>query len=63
MPSLPPFTICLLEFAQTRVHRVGDIIEAAHPLSPPSPPAFSLSQHHSLHQVARVLELQHQSFQ
>ena len=36
----------------------------------PSPPAFSLSQHqglfqwvHSLHQVAKVLELQHQSFQ
>ena len=42
------------------------------PLSPPSPPAFSLSQHQglfqwvgSLHQVARILELQlqHQSFQ
>ena len=37
---------------------------------PPSPPAFSISQHQglfqcvgSLHQVAKVLELQHQSFQ
>ena len=43
-----------------------------HPLSSPSPPAFTLSQHQglfqwasSLHQVAKVLELQlhHQSFQ
>ena len=43
-----------------------------HPLSPPSPPDLSLSQHQglfqwvgSLHHVARVLELQlqHQSFQ
>ena len=44
----------------------------SHHLSPPSPPAFNLSQHQglfqwvsSLHQVAKVLEfeLQHQSFQ
>ena len=44
----------------------------SHPLSSPSPPAFSLSQHQGLfqwvsfsHQVAKVLEfhLQHQSFQ
>ena len=43
----------------------------SHPLSPPSSPAFSLSQHQglfkrvsSLHQVARILEfqLQHESF-
>ena len=39
-------------------------------LSPPSPPALNLSQHQGLfqwadssHQVAKVLELQHQSFQ
>ena len=39
-------------------------------LLPPSPPAFNLSQHQglfqwvsSLHQVDKVLELQHQSFQ
>ena len=40
------------------------------PLLPPSPPALSLSQHEGLfqwisssHQVTKVLELQHQSFQ
>ena len=43
--------------------------QPSHPLSSP-PPAFSLSQHQGLfqwvsssHQVAKVLELQHQSFQ
>ena len=59
----------LLEFAQTHVHRVGDAIQ---PLSPPFPPALSISQHQGLfqwvdprHQVAKVLELQLQckSFQ
>ena len=42
----------------------------SHPLSSPSPPAFKLSWHQGLfqwvsssHQVAQVLELQHQSFQ
>ena len=29
----------LLEFTQTRVHRVGDAIQPSHPLSSPSPPA------------------------
>ena len=62
----------LLELAQAHVHRVGDAIQPSHPLLPPSPPAFNLSQHpglfkwvSSLHQVAIVLEfqLQHQSFQ
>ena len=47
-------------------------IQPSHPLSLPSPPAFSLSQHQHLfqrvsssHQVAKVLELQlqHQSLQ
>ena len=33
------------ELAQTHVHRVGDAIQPSHPLSPPSPPAFNLSQH------------------
>ena len=37
----------LLEFTQTHVHRVGDIIQPSHPLSSPSPPAFNLSQHQS----------------
>ena len=59
------------EFTQTHVHQVGDAIQPSHPLLSPSP-AFSLSQHQglfkqvsSLHQVAKVLELQlqHQSFQ
>ena len=62
----------LPEFTRTHVHRVGDAIQPSHPLSSPSSPAFSLSQHQglfqwvsSLHQVAKVLEfqLQHQSFQ
>ena len=60
------------EFTQTHVHWVGDAIQPSHPLSSPSPPAFSLSQHQGLfqwvsssHQVAKVLgfQLQHQSFQ
>ena len=55
----------LPEFTQTHVHWVGDAIQPSHPLSPPSPPAFNLSQHQglfqwvsSLHQVAKVLEFQ-----
>ena len=60
-----------LELAQTHVHQVGDAMQASHALLPPSPPALNLSQHQglfqpvtSLHQVAKVLELQlqHQSF-
>ena len=35
----------LPELAQTHVHRVGDAIQPAHPLLPPSLPAFDLSQH------------------
>ena len=62
----------LPELTQTHVHKVGDAIQPSNPLSSPSPPAFSLSQHQHLfqwvsssHQVAKVLELQlqHQSFQ
>ena len=60
------------DLAQTHVHWVSDAVQPSHPLSSPSPPAFSLSQHQGLfqwvsssHQVARVLEFpfQHQSFQ
>ena len=40
----------LPEFTQTHVHRVSDAIQPCHPLSSPSPPALSLSQHHSLFQ-------------
>ena len=71
MPGVPVHHQ-LPEFAQTHVHRVGDVIQPSHPLSSPSPPAFNLSKHQGLfkwvsssHQVAKILELQlqHQSFQ
>ena len=72
--STPGFPVHhqLPELTQTHVHRVCDAIQPSHPLSSPSPPTFSLSQHQglfqwvsSLHWVARGLELQlqHQSFQ
>ena len=38
------------ELAQTHVLWVGDAIQPSHPLSSPSPPAFSLSQHQGLFQ-------------
>ena len=69
-PGLPDYHQ-LPEFTQTHVHWVGDAIQPSHPLSSPSPPAFSFSQHqgffqwvNSLHQVAKLLEfqLQPQSF-
>ena len=48
--STPGFSVGhqLPELAQTHVHRVGDAIQLSHPLSSPSPPAFSLSQHQGL---------------
>ena len=69
-PALQLFFPVLPELAQTHVHRIGDVIQPSHPLLFPSPTAFNLSQHQGLfkwvgclHQVAQVLELQHQSFQ
>ena len=62
----------LTEFAQIHVLWLGDTIQPSHPLSSPSPPAFSLSQNQGIfqwvsssHQVAKVLDfqLQHQFFQ
>ena len=62
----------LPEFAQIHVQWVSDTIQLSHPLLPPSPFAFNLSQHQDLsqwvgssHQVTKVLELQlhHQSCQ
>ena len=60
------FTISQI-FAQAHVHWVDDAIQPSHPLLPPSPFAFDLSQHQGLfqgvsssHQVANILELQHQ---
>ena len=40
----------LPESTQIHVHRVGDAIQPSHPLSSPSPPALSLSQHQGLFQ-------------
>ena len=40
----------LLEFAQIRVHWVGDAIQPFHPFLFSSPPAFNLSQHQDLFQ-------------
>ena len=72
--NLPGFAIlhCPREFAVTHVRWISDAIQPSHPLSPPSSPAFNLSQLQGLfqwvgssYQVAKVLEfrLQHQSFQ
>ena len=46
-PSLPVHHQ-LPEFTQTHVHRVSDAIQPSHPLSSPSPPALSPSQHQGL---------------
>ena len=63
---------CLPQFPQIHLHWVSNAIQPSHPLSSSSSPALSLSQHQglsqwvgSLHQVAKVLELQlqHQPFQ
>ena len=67
-PSLPSR---LPEFAQIRIHWVGDAIQSFHPLSFPSPlpsvfPSIRVfSRVSSSYQVAKVLELQlqDQSFQ
>ena len=70
--SNPGFPVLqhLLEFTQIHVHWVGDAIQPSHPLSPCSLPPLNPSQHQgffqqvsSSHQVAKELELQHQSFQ
>ena len=45
----------LPEFTQTHVHRVGDAIQPSHPLSSPSPPAPTPSQHQGLFQRANSL--------
>ena len=70
--STPVFSVHYQFLKLACVYGVGDAIQPSHPLSSPSPPVFSLSQHQglfqcvsALHQVAKVLErqLQHQSFQ
>ena len=71
MPGFPVLHY-LPEFAQTHVHWVDYGMQPSHPLSPSSPFAFNHSKHQglfqrvgSLHQVAKVLELQlqHQTYQ
>ena len=63
--SMPGFPVLhyLPDFAQTHVHWVSNTIQPSHPLSTPSPPALSLSQHQGLfqwvsssNQVVKVLE-------
>ena len=49
MPGLPVHHQ-LPESTQAHVHCVGDAIQPSHPLSSPSPPALSLSQHQDLFQ-------------
>ena len=72
--SMPGFPVHhqLLELVQTHVHQVSEAIQPSHPLDRgcPFPPAFNVLQYQGLfqwvsssHQVAKVLELQHQSFQ
>ena len=70
--NIPGFPVLhyLLEFAQSHFHWIRDAAQLSHPLLSLSPPAFNLSQHQDLfqwggssQQVAKVLELQHQSFQ
>ena len=48
--SMPGFPVLhyLLEFSQTHVHWVSDVIQTSHPLSSPSPLAFNLSQNQGL---------------
>ena len=69
--SMPGFPVHhqFPELAQTQVHQVGDAnhLNLCHPFLPAG---FNLSQHQGLfhwvsssHQVAKVLEFQHQSFQ
>ena len=70
--SMPVLPVQLPELAQTHGHQVSDAIRQSHSLSSPSPPALSLAQQQglfqgvsSLHQVAKILDLQlqRQSFQ
>ena len=49
MPGFPVLHY-LTEFAQAHVYWVSDTIQPSHPLSYPSPPAFSLSQDQGLFQ-------------
>ena len=56
-PSLSP-GVCA-----NHVHWVSDAIQPSHPLSSPSPLAFSLSQHQGLFQMSQLLASSGQSFE
>ena len=51
--SKPSFPVLhyLLEFVQTHVHWVDDVIEPSHPFSHPFPPALNLAQRQGLFQL------------
>ena len=55
--STPGFPVHhqLPEIIQPHVHRVSDAIQPSHPLSPPSPPAFNLSQHQGLFPMSQFV--------
>ena len=73
--SMPGFSLESITNSQSSLKLMSielamPAIQPSHSLLSPSPPAFNLSQHQGLfqwvsssHWVARVLELQHQSFQ
>ena len=69
--TMPVFPVLyhLLELVQAHVHRVRDAIQPSHPLSSPLllpsifPSIRVFSRVSSVHQVAKVLELQLQFFQ
>ena len=69
MPGFPVLYY-LLKYAKIPVHCINDAIQPSHLLLPLSSPALNLSQRqglfqwiNSFNQEAKVLELQHQSFQ
>ena len=70
--SMPGLSVphYLSEFTQVHIYCISDAIQPSHALTPSSPSAFHLSQHQGLfqcavclHQMTKILELQHQSFQ
>ena len=62
MPGLP-FHHQLPEFTQTHVHCVCDAIQPSHPLSSPSPPTFTLSQHQGLSKWVTLLSIRWPKYQ
>ena len=69
--STPSFPVPhhLPKRAQVHAHCICDAIQPSQPLMPSSPSALNLSQHQGLfqwggclHQMTKILELQHQSF-